>query len=56
MRIPEQKAPVFALQQPRKWTSILGTEVNPYDATRSGPLCPQLGLDPAVVDHYLVNI
>ena len=46
---------IFALQQPRKWTTILGTEVNPYDATKSGPLCPQLGLDPEIFEHYLVR-
>ena len=33
----------------------LGTETNPYDATRSGPLCPQMGLDQELFDHYLVN-
>ena len=32
-----------------------GTETNPYDATRSGPLCPQMGLDQELFDHYLVN-
>ena len=46
---------IFALQQPRKWTTILGTQVNPYDATKSGPLCPQLGLDPEIFEHYLVS-
>ena len=43
------------MQEPRKWTARLGTEVNPYDATKSGPLCPQLGLDPEIFDHYLVS-
>lgn len=34
---------------------MLGTEDNPYDATKSGPLCPQLGLEQEMFDHYLVK-
>ena len=41
---------------PRPWDSILGTQDNPYDATKSGPLCPQLGLDAKQIDHYVVRL
>ena len=41
-------------QLPRKLDQVLGTEENPYDATKSGPLCSQLGLDAETIDHYLV--
>ena len=46
----------FLFKAPRAWDTILGTEENPYDATKSGPLCPQLGLDSKTIDHYVVNI
>jgi len=39
--------------EPKAWNTLLGTETNPYDATRSGPLCPQMGLDQELFDHYL---
>ena len=44
-----------SLQLPRKLNHILGTQEAPYDATRSGPLCSQLGLDAEVIDHYMVR-
>ena len=46
----------FLFKAPRAWDTILGTEENPYDATKSGPLCPQLGLDSKTIDHYVVRI
>lgn len=35
--------------QPVQLKSVIGTQEQPYDATRSGPLCPQLGLDEATL-------
>ena len=33
------------MQQPVAFDGTLGTESSPYDATKSGPLCPQGHLD-----------
>ena len=45
-----------SLQQPVLKETPVGTEAEPYDATKSGPLCPQMGLKTETISGLVEQV